>query len=76
MPKKPLRTTGEFPGLGLPVKVYRYEESTLEVCRFEPKEFRQRHPDPAAPGSYIWNTDGCAIVPYKLPALRTGDSGR
>ena len=49
-PKKPLRTRGEFPGLGLPVKVYRYEELTLEVCRFEPKDFRQRHADPAEPG--------------------------
>ena len=40
--KKPLRTRGEFPGLGLPVKIYRYEESDF---RFEPKDFRQRVPD-------------------------------
>ena len=66
--KKPLRTKGEFPGKGLPVKVYSYE-SGLEVCRFVPKDFRQRHADPDEPGWYIWNTDGVAMVPYKLGAV-------
>src|SRR5262249_16762863 len=69
-PKKPLRPPRQHPTLGIPSRVYVYEESTLEVCRFEPKHFRQRHPDPAEPGWYIWNTDGCALVPYKLPELR------
>src|SRR5262249_12341762 len=34
-----------------------------------PKDFRQRHADPDEPGWYIWNTDGVAMVPYKLGAV-------
>lgn len=33
------------------------------------KTFRQRRPDPARPGKWIWNVDGVAAVPYRLPEL-------
>lgn len=32
------------------------------------KTFRQRHSD-ATSGRYVWNTDGCTRIPYRLPQL-------
>ena len=39
----------------------------FQVVRFEPKDFRQRRPDPK--GGWIWNIEGVRIVPYRLPEL-------
>ena len=33
------------------------------------KTFRQRRPDPSAPGGYVWNVEGVKPVPYELPRL-------
>lgn len=54
------------------VKVYPYTDASgkllFEVCRYEPKSFNQRMPDPARPGQYIWRS--CPIQPlYRLPAV-------
>jgi hypothetical protein len=56
-----------------PVAVYDYhdERGTLlfQVCRFEPKTFRQRKPD--GKGGWIWSVRGLRRVPYRLPKLIT-----
>jgi hypothetical protein len=33
------------------------------------KTFRTRRPDPDRPGQWLWNLDGVAPVPYRLPEL-------
>ena len=33
------------------------------------KTFRQRQPDPERPGEWIWNVEGVAPIPYRLPEL-------
>ena len=43
----------------------------FEVCRYEPKDFRQRRPDPDKPGKWLWNLKGIDPVPYRLPELIT-----
>ncbi|HPA50128.1 MAG TPA: DUF3631 domain-containing protein [Thermoanaerobaculia bacterium] len=60
--------------------VYRYTDETgallFEVVRFEPKDFRQRRPDPAGKDGYAWNLNGTRRVLYHLPevaeAVRAG----
>jgi P4 family phage/plasmid primase-like protien len=39
----------------------------FEVVRYEPKDFRQRRPDGS--GGWIWNLNGIAPLPYRLPEL-------
>jgi predicted P-loop ATPase len=48
---------------------YRDEHGELlfQVCRFDPKDFRQRRPDGS--GSWIWKVQGVRQVPYRLPEL-------
>ena len=46
-------------------------ELKYEVCRYEPKGFKQRRPDPAAEGKWIWNLQGVDPIPYRLPELIT-----
>jgi hypothetical protein len=41
----------------------------FQVCRFDPKDFRQRHSDPNKPGEWIWSVKGVRQVPYRLPEL-------
>jgi putative DNA primase/helicase len=41
----------------------------FQVVRFEPKDFKQRRPDPAKPGRYLWNMQGITRVLYRLPAI-------
>jgi len=41
----------------------------FQVVRYEPKDFRQRHPDPRALDGYEWNIKGVRRVPYRLPEL-------
>jgi hypothetical protein len=41
----------------------------FQVCRFDPKDFRQRRPDPNKPGEWIWSVKGLRQVPYLLPEL-------
>src|SRR4051794_22919568 len=60
--------------LGPVAAEYRYVDEAGEllyvVTRFDPKDFRQRRPDPDKPGRWRWNLDGVRRVPYRLPQLR------
>ena len=63
------------------VATYDYTDAAgkllYQVCRFEPKGFRQRRPDPNKPGAWAWNMDGQTRVLYRLPAvLKAKDEGR
>jgi hypothetical protein len=50
---------------------YRDEHGQLlfEVCRTADKKFRQRKPDPAKPGDYVWSLGDTRRVLYRLPEL-------
>ena len=67
------RSNGHANGAGPHVvKTYDYvnvEGKLLyQVCRYEPKDFRQRRPA-ANGGGWIWNMQGIERVPYRLPDL-------
>jgi AAA domain-containing protein len=42
-----------------------------QVCRFEPKDFRQRRPDGAS--GWVWSVKGVRHVPYRLPQILEND---
>jgi putative DNA primase/helicase len=52
------------------VKVYDYLDLhghlVHQTIRLDPKAFRQRRPDPAKPGGYLWNLKGIKPVLYHL----------
>jgi hypothetical protein len=39
------------------------------------KTFRQKRPDPANPGQWIWDTEGTPVLPYRLPGVIEAVSG-
>jgi hypothetical protein len=41
----------------------------FQVCRFEPKTFKQRKPDASARGGWSWTVKGVQQVPYRLPQM-------
>jgi hypothetical protein len=41
----------------------------FQVVRFEPKDFRQRRPDPEKPGKWVWSIKGVRRVLYRLPDI-------
>src|SRR5262245_25119099 len=47
---------------------YRDESGSLlfQVCRFAPKDFRQRHPDRSTKDGWTWNAKGVRRVLYRL----------
>lgn len=45
-----------------------------QVCRYQPKDFRQRRPDGA--GGWLWNMDGVQRVLYRLPELMNASEDR
>lgn len=51
---------------------YHYADGTLayEVCRLDPKDFRQRVPEPGAPHGYKWKMNGVQRVLYRLPVIQ------
>jgi putative DNA primase/helicase len=54
------------------VKVYDYLDANGHVLHqtvryADPKDFKQRRPDPAKPGDYIWSLKGIEPVLYHLP---------
>jgi hypothetical protein len=55
------------------VKTYDYcnaaRELVFQVCRYEPKGFRQRRPDPDNPGAWLWNMQGVTRELYRLPEV-------
>lgn len=50
---------------------YRDEQGGLlfQVLRYEPKDFRQRRPDPTGKDGWSWSTKGVRQVPYRLADL-------
>jgi hypothetical protein len=44
-------------------------ELVFEVVRYVPKDFRQRRPNPASPGKWIYNLDGVQRTLYRLPEM-------
>src|SRR5207302_1012436 len=42
----------------------------FQCVRYEPKDFRQRRPDPAKPRKWIWNLKDVPRVLYRLPELK------
>jgi 5S rRNA maturation endonuclease (ribonuclease M5) len=55
---------------GSPTKIYDYTDETgsllFQVCRYEPKSFRQRQPKGE---DWQWNLDGVTRVLYNLPKV-------
>lgn len=55
------------------VEVYDYRDPSgqllFQTVRFDPKDFRQRRPDPSNKGKWIRNLDGVELVLYRLPEL-------
>lgn len=49
-----------------------------QTVRFDPKDFRQRQPDPVKPGEWLWKLDGVELLLYNLPtvtqAIATGET--
>lgn len=45
-------------------------EVLFQVCRFEPKTFRQRRPDPSAPDGWSWSVKGLRLIPYRLAEVQ------
>jgi hypothetical protein len=56
---------------GKVVKAYDYCDEfgalRYQVCRMEPKDFRQRRPD--GKDGWVWNMKGITKIPYRLPEL-------
>ena len=46
----------------------RMEVSSLKTASGK-RHFSQKRPDPDHPGEWIWNVDGVAVLPYRLPEL-------
>lgn len=65
-------TEGTSPAARI-VTTYDYTDATgtllYQVVRYAPKAFRQRRPDPAKPGAFVWNLNGQGRVLYRLPEL-------
>ncbi|MFM7103125.1 MAG: DnaB-like helicase C-terminal domain-containing protein, partial [Verrucomicrobiota bacterium] len=57
------------------VKIYPYHDSlgreVYQVVRYEPKTFRQRHPD--GRGGWKWSMDGVTRVLYRLPHIQSAE---
>ncbi len=58
------------------IATYDYQDQAgrliFQVCRMDPKSFRQRRPD--GKGGWIWNLKGVAPVPYHLTELLKADT--
>jgi hypothetical protein len=54
-------------------------ELIFQVCRFEPKDFRQRRkaraddPPEVVKGGWVWSVKGLRNVPYRLPQILDND---
>jgi hypothetical protein len=60
-------------GLGVIAAIYDYPDEVgallFQVVRYEPKDFRQRRPDPSKPDGWTWSVQGVRPVPYRLPEI-------
>jgi putative DNA primase/helicase len=76
MPERPNgKAKGNTLGKVIATYCYRSAEGALvfQVNRYEPKDFRQRRPDPDRPGNYLWNLTGVVRPLYRLPELLAAD---
>lgn len=64
--------------LGTPTVTYDYRDAAgtlvYQAVRYEPKDFRQRRPDPSAPGGWAWNLHGVSRVLYRLADVLAADA--
>lgn len=55
------------------VETYDYTDERnrvlFQVVRYEPKDFRQRHPDRTQQGGWAWNLNECRLVLFRLPEV-------
>lgn len=51
-------------------------EVMFQVVRYDPKDFRQRRPDPESRDGWSWSLKGVRQVPYNLPRVREAVLGR
>lgn len=55
------------------VATYDYQDANgnlvYQAVRYNPKDFRQRRPDPDKPGGWIWNMKSIESLPYRLPEV-------
>ncbi|WP_219336963.1 VapE domain-containing protein [Acetobacter orientalis] len=72
-PEKPQAGNGQSSAKPRIVQTYDYVsidgELLFQVCRMEPKDFRQRKP--VAGGGWAWSTKGLPRIPYRLPEVLT-----
>lgn len=72
---KPLekKADAQFKKWGKIVATYDYTDENdvmqYQAVRFDPKDFRQRRPDPDKPGKWIWNLHGVTPLLYHLSKL-------
>jgi putative DNA primase/helicase len=79
-PVSPASSTARTKALGCIVTSYSYTDAAgrllFQVCRMDPKDFRQRRPD--GKGGWIWNTKDVRHVLYRLPdvieAVQAGET--
>lgn len=71
-------TKGKAPRRMVAAYDYRDESGALlfQVVRFDPKDFRQRRPDPSKPDDWDWKVKGTRQVLYRLPELLGADTGQ
>lgn len=72
---EPPRPAPKANGSARVVKTYDYTDEKgallFQVCRFEPKDFRQRKPD--GKGGWSWSLEGVRRVLYRLPEVLKAD---
>ena len=60
------------------VAVYDYTDENgallFQCVRYQPKDFRQRCPNPDEKGKWIWSVKGVRLVPYRLPQVIAADT--
>jgi hypothetical protein len=70
-----IKTNGGTPPRAKIVATYDYVDEggalLFQVCRFDPKDFRQRRPD--GNGGWVWSVKGLKPVPYRLPDVLEND---
>jgi 5S rRNA maturation endonuclease (ribonuclease M5) len=72
----PPRTGNGADPKGRIVATYDYTDEAgkllFQCVRYEPKDFKQRRPDPQRPGTWVWNLKDTRRVLYRLPDVLAG----
>jgi putative DNA primase/helicase len=66
----PGRRNGKSPIVHVYDYVDLHGQLVHQTVRYAPKAFRQRRPDPAKPGDYLWNLRDIEPVLFHLPLVR------